>query len=83
LKAKIVFQADSRDEAEAMASALNPDNQKVPPGMRISTTSKGSKVVTQVEFSGRIQTLMMTIDDLLKCAQAAEQSLKSVSQTST
>jgi hypothetical protein len=83
LRARIVFQADSRDEAEAMASALSPDNRKVPPGMKISTTSRGSNVVTKIEFSGRIQTLMVTIDDLLKCAQAAEQSLKSVSQTST
>jgi hypothetical protein len=29
-----------------------------------------------MEFSGRTETLMATIDDLLKCAQAAEKTLK-------
>mgnify|MGYP001069775107 CR=1 FL=1 len=82
MKARIVFIADSRDEAEAMVSALSPDNREVPPGMKISTKSRGSNVVTEIEFSGRIQTLMVTIDDLLKCAQAAERSLKSISRTS-
>jgi len=81
LRAKIVLEAESPEEAEAIASALNPDNSLVPRGMKISTRSKGSDVVTEIKFSGKIQTLMSTIDDLLKCAQAAERALKSISKT--
>lgn len=81
MRAKIVLEAESPEEAEAIASALNPDNSLVPRGMKISTRSKGSDVVTEIKFSGKIQTLMSTIDDLLKCAQAAERALKSISKT--
>ncbi|MCJ7506540.1 hypothetical protein MUP05_08765 [Candidatus Bathyarchaeota archaeon] len=47
--------------------------------MKIATRSSGSRVVTEIKFSGRVQTLMATIDDLLKCAQAAERTLEPVS----
>lgn len=83
MKAKIALRAESLEEAEAIAGALNPDNSLVPQGMKISTRTKGSEVVTEIKFSGRIDTLMSTIDDLLKCAQAAERALKCVSKTQT
>lgn len=75
-----MLHADSRREAEAIASALDPDNVQVPRGMKISTRSKGSKVATEIRFSGRIQTLLLAVDDLLKCAQTAELTLKSISR---
>jgi len=79
LRASIVLQADNRRKAEAIAGALDPDNAQVPRGMKISTKSKGSLVVTEIRFSGRIQTMLLAIDDLLKCAQTAELALKSIS----
>jgi len=81
LKAKITLKAESREEADAIACALNPDNSLVPQGMKISSRARGSEIVTDIEFSGKVETLMSTIDDLLKCAQAAEQALKSASIT--
>ncbi len=78
-----MLRAESSEEAEAIASALDPDNSLVPLGMKISTRAKGLKVVTEIKFSGRVDTLMSTIDDLLKCAQAAEHALRCVSETST
>lgn len=79
MRVSIVLRADSRREAEAIAGALDPDNAQVPKGMEIKTISKGSTVVTEIGFSGRIQTLLLAIDDLLKCAQTAELALKSLS----
>ncbi len=81
MKARIALRAESSDEAKAISGALSPDNSLVPQGMKISTRTKGSDVITEIKFSGRIETLMSTIDDLLKCAQAAERALKSVSKT--
>lgn len=81
MNAKIALRAEGPEEAEAIASALSPDNSMVPQGMKISTRTKGSEVITEIKFSGRIETLMSTIDDLLKCAQAAERALKCVSKT--
>jgi len=81
LKAKIALRAESPEEAEAIARALNPDNSLAPQGMSLSTRTKGSEVITEIKFSGRVETLMSTIDDLLKCAQAAERVLKSVPKT--
>ena len=80
MRAKITFRSNNNKEAEAIASALNPDNHQKTQGMKISTKSRGSRVVTEIEFSGRIQTVIATIDDLLKCAQAAERALEPVSK---
>jgi len=81
LRTRIVLEAETAKEAEAITRALNPDNSVLPHGMKISVRSKGSDIITEIRFSGRIQTLMSTIDDLLKCAQAADQTLKSLSKT--
>jgi len=83
LRTRIVLEAESAREAEAITRALSPDNLVLPKGMKISVRSKGSAIIAEIIFSGRIQTLMPTIDDLLRCAQAADRTLKSLSKTNS
>lgn len=81
MKARIVLEAENREEAKAIADALNPDNSLVPKGMKISTKVRGSHVIAEIRSTGRIQTLTSTIDDLLRCAQTAERTLRSIPNT--
>ena len=83
MRTRIVLEAESAREAEAITRALSPDNLVLPKGMKISVRSKGSAIIAEIIFSGRIQTLMPTIDDLLRCAQAADRTLKSLSKTNS
>jgi hypothetical protein len=59
----------------AIAKALEPDNLKLPKGLRVRTKTSGKLVVSTVELDGKIETLLATLDDLLACAQTAENML--------
>ena len=75
LKARITIDLGDPRKAEAIARSLTPDNQ-ASPGIKIRTKSVGSNVQTVIAIKGRIQTLTATIDDLLRCTQSAEKTLR-------
>jgi len=72
LEAKITLSYKNEREAEAVAKAVSPDNVKVPLGLFVKTTRRGSKVFTTVECETKLETFMATIDDLLSCVSIAE-----------
>jgi len=72
LEAEINLSYQSKREADAVAQAVSPDNVKVPSGLSIKTTKKGSKVFTTVKCETKLQTFIATIDDLLCCISIAE-----------
>jgi len=72
LEAEIKLSYQNKREAEAVAKAVSPDNVKVPSGLAIRTTKKGSKVFTKVTCETKLQTFIATIDDLLCCVSIAE-----------
>jgi len=75
LEAKITLSYRNKREAEAVAKAVSPDNQKLPRGLFVKTTSRESKVFTLIKCETRLQTFMATIDDLLGCVSVAEKAL--------
>ena len=58
--------------SKSVASALGPDNLKVPEGLKVATRAESKKVVGNIELDGRMETLLATVDDLLACTLAAE-----------
>ncbi len=76
IKATVVGVYENKRVARAIARAVAPDNEGLPPGFRVSTEQRGSTVRTEIEFDGRVETLLNTLDDLLACTQAAENVLK-------
>ena len=60
-----------REEAEAVALSLSPDNLKVPSGLSVRTFRKGSKVIMKVTSLKRVDTMLATLDDLLASAELA------------
>jgi len=76
LEAKIQLSYRNSREAEAVAKAIAPDNVKVPSGLRVETTRRGNKVLTQVVCETRFQTFMSTIDDLLESVSVAEDTFR-------
>lgn len=78
MKAEITLTYKADREAEAVASAVSPDNVKIPPGLFVKTTRQKNKVFTQVECETRLQTFIGTIDDLLACISIAEKAFATV-----
>lgn len=78
MEAEVRISYENEREAEAVAQAVSPDNVKVPRGLFIKTTRRGSEVLTQIRCELRLQTLMATIDDLLSCVSTAEKAFSVV-----
>ncbi|MFN4133845.1 MAG: KEOPS complex subunit Pcc1 [Candidatus Hadarchaeales archaeon] len=72
ISAEVICVYPSKKVATAVAKAISPDNLKAPKRMKISTRVSGEKVMTEVKFDGRMETLIATLDDLLACIQTAE-----------
>ena len=78
LEAKVVLSYKTIQEAEAVAKAVSPDNVKVPQGLFIKTTRRGTRVFTKIECETRLQTFVATIDDLLSAVSVAERTVFAV-----
>jgi len=76
LEATITLEYKDLKTAEAVVSAISPDNLKVPEGLVVSTFREDNKVVTRIVCSGKLATFTATIDDLLFSASTAEKTLK-------
>ena len=66
--------------AEAVASAISPDNFKTPIGLEVKTAKEDKRVVTQIHCESKLATFIATLDDLLFCASTAEKTLNTISK---
>jgi len=78
LEATITLEYYDAKTAEAVASAVSPDNLKTPKELSIKTVCTGNKVLTVLESKGKLVTFIATIDDLLFSAATAEKTLRIV-----
>jgi len=78
LEATITLEYYDAKTAEAVASAVSPDNLKTPKELSIKTVCTGNKVLTVLESKGKLATFIATIDDLLFSAATAEKTLRIV-----
>jgi len=76
LEAEIALEYDDVRLAEAVAKAVSPDNLKTPSGLSIKTSWQSTRVITYVNYRGKLATFIATIDDLLFCASTAERVLQ-------
>jgi len=76
LEAEIKLGYDDVRLANAVAKAISPDNVKTPKGLSITTTRHTKRVMTRIEYDGKLATFIATIDDLLFCASTAEKALQ-------
>lgn len=76
IKAKIIVTHASSKGARAVAASVSPDNPKTRP--RIITQVHGCRTQTTIEGVSGVESLMVTLNDLLSCVQAAERTLASI-----
>ncbi|MEM3626590.1 MAG: KEOPS complex subunit Pcc1 [Candidatus Bathyarchaeia archaeon] len=76
MEAEVILEYNDERTAEAIAKAVSPDNFKTPPCLSIRTFRDGRSVITHIACSGKIQTFIATVDDLLFCISTAEKTLQ-------
>jgi hypothetical protein len=76
MKAEIKIFYKAKKHAEAVAKAIQPDNLSAPSQIKVKTFNIKNIVFSRVECKSKIESFIETIDDLLRCIQAAENTLK-------
>lgn len=76
-RVEIVWHYGDPKKAEAVAKAVQVDNEALPPGLRKSlnlvTEWVDGNVRTKVKYSGEIDTLIKALDDLVFSVKIAEE----------
>ena len=72
MEATITLEYNDEKTAEAVASAVSPDNFKTPARLSINTFRSNNKVITEIKAEKKLATFIATIDDFLFCASTAE-----------
>jgi hypothetical protein len=80
LEATITLEYGDAKTADAIASAVSPDNFKTPAGLFIKTFRRDNMVVTKIRAEAKPATFIATIDDLLFSASTAEKTLRIVKE---
>ena len=78
METTITLEYEDEKTAEAVATAVSPDNYKAPTGLSIATARKMNSVITKIAMEGKISTFIATIDDLLFSVSIAEKTLKAL-----
>jgi len=79
-KVEITWHYGDERKARAIAEAIEVDNQAMPPGLKkslnVRTRWENGDVITKVKYSGEIETLIKTLDDIVFSVKIAEETLE-------
>ena len=74
IKARIRIRVTSRDLAASIAQSIEPDNIGMK-DLRIEPRISAKNAYFTITHSGKIETFISTLDDVLRCVQAARSTL--------
>ncbi len=82
IKAELKIASPNRKVSTSIISCLRPDNEKMK-DLKITALASASSVSFCIIYPGRIETFISTLDDLLRCIQAADSTLGMIRRNST
>lgn len=77
VESKIEIYFNSSETAKAVLNALSPDNKDAPKGIDIQTIGEQHKLTVLVK-TNNVGSMVVTLEDIFQCIQAAETTLKEV-----
>jgi len=77
IKARIRIRVTSRDMAASIAQSIEPDNIGME-GLKMEPRIAAKNVYFTIMHSGKIETFISTLDDVLRCIQAARSTLHEI-----
>ncbi len=76
IKVKILIDFKEGRISEAVYGSLKPDNIDLPKRLDIEMKVEGNQLIIDFSSTGKIETLISTIDDLLACCQTSTNTLR-------
>lgn len=77
IRARLNIQTGSMKLSRSIVSAVKPDNTEMK-GLRIRELAGSDSARFLVEYEGKIETFISTLDDMLACIQAATGTLSTI-----
>jgi len=77
IKARIRIRVPGRAMAASIAQSIEPDNVGME-GLKIEPRISAKNVYFTITHSGKIETFISTLDDVLRCIQAARSTLHKI-----
>jgi hypothetical protein len=78
IKAQVKIAATNKAMAKTLVDSVQPDNLNMQ-GLKVRGRALDRSASFSLEFDGKIETFIFTLDDLLRCLQAAKETLEKVS----
>jgi hypothetical protein len=78
IKAEVKISTPNKAISRSLVASVQPDNLNMK-GLKVKGKAMDRSASFSLEFGGKIETFIFTLDDLLRCLQAAKETLEKVS----
>ena len=78
ITAQIKISTPNKAISQSLVASVQPDNLNMK-GLNVNGKPLDRSASFSLEFDGKIETFIFTLDDLLRCLQAAKETLEKVS----
>jgi hypothetical protein len=78
IRAQIKISTPNKATSRSLVESVQPDNLNMK-GLTVKGKATEKTASFALEFGGKIETFIFTLDDLLRCLQAAKETLTKVS----
>jgi hypothetical protein len=78
ITAQIKIATTNKATSRSLVASVQPDNLNMK-GLNVKGKALDRSASFSLEFDGKIETFIFTLDDLLRCLQAAKETLEKVS----
>ena len=78
IRADIKISTPNKATSRSLVASVQPDNLNMK-GLIVKGKALDRSASFRLEFDGKIETFIFTLDDLLRCLQAAKETLEKVS----
>ena len=78
ITANIVIPTRNKASSKSLVESVQPDNLNMK-GLKVKGGAREKTAAFRLEFDGKVETFIFTLDDLLRCLQAARETLEKIS----
>jgi hypothetical protein len=78
IRAKVEIATPNKTISRSLVASVQPDNLNMK-GLVVKGKAMDRSASFTLEYGGKIETFIFTLDDLLRCLQAAKETLEKVS----
>ncbi len=79
IRATVTVRVSDQQTKRSLIRSLQPDNVRMK-GLAITAQALRSRAAFYISYDGRIETFISTLEDMLRCIQAAEGTLQAVAK---